>query len=163
MNSGPLSVAAHRRTRRPCNTLECFNMSHMKSWAWSSFSEQIAFCLPTHFCRPPSQSWAHASSDMKWGWARVCNIKGLTDRAGRSVKSRIRDKHAEDRYLPFHFFQQTQKVSFIHTSSQSSPVFPLLNARTELGIICSDLWDAFWKADISTTAKSTSRTDFYYE
>lgn len=66
------------------------------------------------------------------------HIKGLTDRAGRSVKSRIRDKHAEDRYLPFHFFQQTQNVSFVHSSSQSSPVFPLLNVDRELGIICGD-------------------------
>ncbi len=158
MNSGPLSAAARRWTHRPCDTLECFNMSHMKSWAWSSFSKQIAFCLPTHFCRPPSQRWARASTDMKWGWARVCHIKGLTDRAGRSVKSRIRDKHA----FSF-FFQQTQNISFVRMSSQTSPVFPLLNASSELGIICCDLWDAFWKADISTTAKSTSRTDFYYE
>ena len=31
---------------------------------------------------------------------RVQHIKGLTDRAGCVEKSRMRDKHTEDRYLP---------------------------------------------------------------
>lgn len=91
------------------------------------------------------------------------HIKGLTDRAGRSVKSRIRDKHAEDRYLLFHFFQQTQKVSFIHTSSQSSPVCPLLNASSELGIICSDLEMLFEKQTFQLLLKALVGLDFYYE
>lgn len=72
------------------------------------------------------------------GWARVRHIKGLTDRAGRSVKSRMRDKHAADGYLAFHLFQQTQNVFSVR-------VFPHLNAVGELGVIFGDFWDVFWK------------------